>query len=113
MNICWYVGLNKESASFNSKMENAVNNDRHVENFNLQESICTEEEDVIFQKRKWTMKNQVATGLFTMVQDLLDEVLRTLFQDPGSSIRPVESIVIEGSVVSLLWKDVFLKTLYI
>lgn len=79
--------------------------DRHIEKPHISE------EDVIARVAKSTIKEMVTEGLSTIIEDLMDHILRTLLHNAQSSIPTVVYNVVEKVVLDLMYKEVVEKTL--
>lgn len=88
-------------------MAAAGNEETAVEQQSRQiENRFTNEEEAIAREFKSPMKDLVTTKFSTMVQELLDDVLETLFHNRRSDIRPVLYNVFDLVILPLLPQDV-------
>lgn len=90
----WEVALNDQSQRWYGEVVPLADDEKIIEHDNCQiENSCTNDEDVIAREDKSTVKKLVTTELVTMVEELLDDILKTPLHNSHSGIRSVVYIV--------------------
>lgn len=98
--------MKDESTQQAGKVATAANDEPHVKQGNSQvRSIITEKLVVFDQELSSAMKDSVANNLYTMVEDLMDEILCTLLSNAQNGIQLFLGKVVEKEILDLLQKE--------
>lgn len=75
------------------------------------ENCRTDEEDVIARKFKFLVREMVTNELSTMLEESLDDILKTSFHNAQDTLQSIVNSVIEQMILKLQLKDLLGKML--